>query len=406
MVASASTNTTHSVAQDAPDERFAANDVRLSPRGWLLAGALTLLALWLIPLGWQIIEPLGLDADYRVPFRLGNDYWNYERTSREVCHGDEVLLVGDSVFWGHYVDTDETLSHYLNEASQGDNFANLGVDGIHPVALAGLVRHYGGAIRNKRVIVNCNLLWMSSPRHDLSSDKETPFNHPALVPQFAIENLSRNHREGLPRADTTSIGDGFRIGSKIPCYRADLSERLGIVVARRFKFLGWADHIRIAYFNNDDLATWTLEHPHENPLSQVTLSLPSPDEPPSPEPDARPWDEKQLRRVTPEWVPLEESLQWQFFRQTIEVLQDRGNQVFVMVGPLNEHMLTEEGLAEYNEQKQAVAAWHQQQGIPHAVPAALPSEAYADLSHPTAEGYRLLAERLTAAPTFREFTAN
>ncbi len=371
-------NTPHSVAEDMPDERFAANDVRLSPRGWLLAGALTACAFWLIPLGWQTIEPLGLDADHRIPFRLGNDYWNFERTSRVVCRGDEAILVGDSVLWGHYVDTDATLSHYLNEASES-GFANLGVDGIHPVALAGLVRHYGGAIRNKRVIVNCNLLWMSSPRHDLSSDKETPFNHPALVPQIA---------------------------AKIPCYRAGLSERLGIVVARRFKFLGWADHVRIAYFNNDDLATWTLEHPHENPLRHVTLSLPSPNEPPSPEPDARPWDEKQLRRVTPEWVPLEESLQWQFFQQTIEVLQERGNRVFVMVGPLNEHMLTEEGLAEYNERKQAVAAWHQQQGILCTVPDVLPSETYADLSHPTAEGYRLLAERLTAEPAFREFTAN
>jgi hypothetical protein len=373
-----SDNTTPTIA-DGLDDRFAANDVRLSPRGWLVAGALTVCTFWLIPLTWQRIEPLRTNADYRVPFRLGKDYWNYDRTSRELCGDDDMLLVGDSVLWGHYVDSHRTLSHYLNEASEGQGFTNLGVDGIHPVALAGLVEHYGGAIRSKRVIVNCNLLWMSSPRHDLSSHKEAPFNHPALVPQFELQ---------------------------IPCYRASLSERLGTVVARHFMFLGWADHLRIAYFDSDDLATWTVEHPYDNPLSQVTFTLPSPDEPPSPEPDVRPWDEKGLRLVNPEWVPLDDSLQWQFFRRTVKLLQERGNRVFVMIGPLNEHMLTQQGLEGYIERKLAVAAWHEQQGILHTVPNALPSQTYADLSHPTAEGYSLLAEQLLTDEAFKAFLTN
>jgi hypothetical protein len=363
-------------ATDRIDDRFAANDVRLSPHGWLTAVALTAAAFWLIPLVWQRMEPLDVGADYRVPYRLGNDYWNFERACRQVCRGDETLLIGDSVLWGHYVDSDATLSHYLNGESAKGRFANLGIDGIHPVALSGLIEQYAGAIRNKRVIVNCNLLWISSPRHDLSSDKESPLNHPALAPQFAL---------------------------RIPCYRASISDRLGIVVARHFSFLRWADHMRIAYFDSDDLATWTQEHPYENPLSQVTLKLPSPDEPPSPQPDARPWDEKGLRPIDPEWVPLEASLQWRFFRRTVELLKDRGNRVFVIIGPLNEHMLTPKGLTAYTERKLAVAAWHSQQGIPHAVPAVLPSAAYADLSHPTAEGNALLAKQLMTREAFREF---
>ncbi len=80
----------------------------------------------------------------------------------------------------------------------------------------------------------------------------------------------------------------------------------------------------MTYFDSDDLPTWTLEHPYENPLSQVTLTLPSPDEPPSPAPDARPWKEKNLRPVNPEWVPLETSLQWRFFRRTVELLTRAG----------------------------------------------------------------------------------
>ncbi len=335
-----------------------------------------MLAFWLIPLGWTRIEPLDVNEDHRIPYRLGNDYWNYRRTSREVCRGEATLLVGDSVLWGHYVDSQQTLSHYLNVRLDDHEFANLGVDGIHPVALAGLVNYYADAIRDRRVIVNCNLLWLSSPRHDLSSDKETPFNHPALVPQF---------------------------GADIPCYRATFSERISTIVPRYFRFLGWADHVRIAYYGSDDLATWTLEHPYDNPLGPVTLALPSPDEPPSPLPDARPWDAKGLRQVTPDWVPLDKSLQWRFFQQTIQRLRQRGNRVFVIVGPLNEYMLTEQGLATYNERKLAVAAWHEQQGIPCLVPDALPSQTCADLSHPTAEGYALLAQRLAEEESFRRF---
>ena len=42
-------------AEGGVDDRFAANDVRLSLGGWLIAGTLTLGAFWLIPLAWQRI---------------------------------------------------------------------------------------------------------------------------------------------------------------------------------------------------------------------------------------------------------------------------------------------------------------------------------------------------------------
>jgi len=375
MQATATTRETERAAIRPVDDRFAANDVRLSPCGWLVAAVVTLAAFWIIPLVWQSLEPLEMGVDYRIPYRLGNDYWQFERTCRQACRGDATILIGDSVMWGHYVGTHQTLSHCLNESSPDRTYANLGVDGIHPVALYGLVTHYARAIRNKRVIVNCNLLWISSPQHDLSSGKEARFNHPALVPQFAC---------------------------RIPSYRATASERLGIVVARHFTFLQWADHVRMTYFDSEGLADWTLEHPYDNPLSRITLELPSPDEPPSPVPDARPWTEKHMRQITPEWVPLEDSLQWRFFCRTIDLLRKRGNRVFVIIGPLNEHMLTQRGLAGYTERQVAVAAWCAQQGIPHAVAGALPSAAYADLSHPTAEGYALLAKQLMSEETFRD----
>ena len=218
----------------APSVRFAANDVRLSPRQWLVAALLIVFFFWLIPQLWMLAKPLTISADYRLPYRLGNDYWSYQQTARQTCASDATLLVGDSVLWGHYVDCDGTLSYHLDQQAEDHRFANLAVDGIHPVALSGLVKYFGSAIHDKRVIINCNLLWISSPRHDLSSDKEAAFNHPTLVPQFVPQ---------------------------IPCYRASVSDRLGIAIGRRVGILNWADHLRIAYYDNDDLPTWTLESP-------------------------------------------------------------------------------------------------------------------------------------------------
>ncbi len=358
------------------DDSRAAAEMRLAPRQCCVALAIVAVLFYVIPQAWERIEPLPVGAGYRIPYRLGNDYWQYERICRAAAGGDQTLLIGDSVIWGHYVSTRGTLSHYLNEQAGGERFVNLGVDGVHPAALAGLVEHYGGAIRGRRVIVNCNLLWISSPRHDLSTDKESTFNHPTLVPQFS---------------------------PWISCYRASLSQRVGAVVGRRLPLLGWADHLRIAYFDSEDLATWTLERPYANPLSALTAALPSPDEPPSPPPDARPWSTKGITPFAPDWVPLDESVQWQFFQRTVQLLRDRGNQVFVLVGPFNEHMLTDTGLRGYAERKAQVARWLTEQGIPHYVPPPLASDLYADASHPTAAGYAALARSLAGQSAFQDY---
>jgi len=365
-----------SAAPLGPDESRATAETRLSPRQCAAALLIVAALFYLIPKAWERLEPLPMGPRYRIPYRLGNDYWQYARACRAAVGGEQTLLLGDSVIWGHYVSPDETLSHSLNEQAGGDRFRNLGIDGIHPVALAGLVEYYAAAIRGRHVVLNCNLLWTSSPRHDLSATKEFAFNHPNLVPQFQ---------------------------PWIGCYKASLSQRVGAAVGRRLPFLSWADHVRIAYFDSTDLATWTFEHPYENPLAAFRAGLPAPDEPPSPPPDARSWSEKGLRSFTPEWVSPDDSLQWRFFRDTVQRLSERGNRVFVLVGPFNEHMLTEAGLRGYEELKQAVDQWLTEQGIPHYVPPALDSRLYADASHPVAEGYAELARGLLAQNAFAEF---
>src|SRR5207249_210887 len=130
----------------------------------------------------------------------------------------DTLVIGDSVVWGEYVDRGHTLSHYLNEAAGQERFANLGLDGAHPTALAGLVEFHARGVKGKNVILHCDPLWLSSPRADLQV-KEARLNHPKLVPQFV---------------------------PAIPCYpltKDNFSERVGIAVEQRVAFQSWTSHL-------------------------------------------------------------------------------------------------------------------------------------------------------------------
>ncbi|NQT16978.1 MAG: hypothetical protein HQ582_29745 [Planctomycetes bacterium] len=372
-------------AASSPDRAevpFGANAVRLSPGEWVVALGLTCALMYLIPVVWERIEPFQPGPDYRLPYRLSSDYWMAARFFGRASSADRTLVVGDSAVWGHYVGKGETLSHYLNGLAGEDRFANLGIDGMDPTALSGLIEYCGEDVSARSVVLNCNLLWMSSERRDLKSKKERPFSHPRLIPQFS------------PR---------------IPSYRESVLGKVGIVLGRELPFIGWTNHLQVAYFEDPDLDsqardlfTWTIEHPYANP---ITLRLPSPDEPPSPEPVAVPWTESRdfNRRDDFRWVELETSFQWGRFTRTIDTLRRRGNRVFVFVGPYNEHKLTDESLEIYQARKREAEAWFQEYDIPYAIPPALASEQYADASHPLDEGYRTLAEWLWENEAFVEF---
>jgi hypothetical protein len=66
----------------------------------------------------------------------------------------------------------------------------------------------------------------------------------------------------------------------------------------------------------------------------------------------------------------------------------------VLLGPFNEHMLTDEGKQTYSELRSGVISWLAGRGIACCVPTTLPSEMYADASHPLAEGYAVPANQL------------
>lgn len=360
-----------------PDVPFSSNAVRLSPRQWMLVCLFLGVICGSAPKIWQPFEPLAPEADYRIPYQLSNDYWIASRVCERSHQPGKIPIIGDSVVWGHYVAADETLSHFLNEYQDGDRFTNLGIDGIHPAALLGLIRYYGRAVTGQRVILHCNLLWMSSQRHDLQTDKEFAFNHPQLVPQL------------YPR---------------IPCYKAGISERLGIVVTRGTGIFAWSTHLQIAYFDSTTLPLWSMDHPYENPLERVTFRLPSPGAPPPNAIDAQPWKDAGISVFDPHWVDMKTSFQWACFLKTVDLLQRRGNHVFVVVGPFNEHMLTEASRGEYRERLAVVENQLTRAGIPHVIAPLLPSSYYADASHPLKEGYALLAERLVKNSSFNQFT--
>ena len=94
------------------------------------------------------------------------------------------------------------------------------------------------------------------------------------------------------------------------------------------------------------------------------------------------------------WVDLAGSLQWKSFQRTVDILEKRGNSVFVVVGPFNEHLLTDASRVKYSELKRGIEDWLKERKIPYFVPEALPSEQYGDASHPLSAGYALLAKQL------------
>jgi len=357
-------------ADRAADDRtgavaFGSNAVRLSGREWLVAIVLIVASGVLLPRFWERHDGLKAVPDDRIPYELGNDYWFYGRYARLATKSHPAVVVGDSVVWGAYVEKNQTLSHYLNERFGQDRYANVGLDGSHPMALEGLLASYGGAIRDRDVILHCNPLWMTSDKHDLQTDKEFTFNHPRLVPQFR---------------------------PKILCYTAPLNERLGVVVERNVPLFGWANHLRLVGLEQKGLATWTMEHPYACPIRAMGKPLPSTDKGAGHE--AKPWTARGIDKSDFAWVEPDRSLQWAAFKRCIELLQGRGNRVFVVVGPFNEHLLTGKSVETYARIKKDMGAWLTAHNIPHLIPSALPSEQYADASHPLSEGYAAMARQV------------
>lgn len=365
---------TQSKAQSDPSGVAFSNAIRLTGRQWLFVGLFAALLVVFASPFWKQVEEFPLEVDYRIPHDLSNDYWLFERYAGLACAHYETVLLGDSVIWGEYVTRRQTLSHYLNELEGREACANLGLDGAHPLALCGLIEHYGNSIVGKNVIVQCNPLWLTTDRTDLQDEQAAEFNHPRLVSQFS------------PR---------------IPSYLEAISPKLGIVVEQHLPLSSWAMHLQQAYYDRTDFPSWTLEHPYDNPLRPLARGLPPSDD--TTGHISQPWFKRGIAAQDYPWIKLESSLQWHAFRRAVLLLRQRNNQVFVLVGPFNEHLLSPESRRRYQGVKATIAAWLEAEQIAHALPPPLLSAQYGDASHPLAPGYARLARRLLDESSFRPF---
>jgi hypothetical protein len=349
------------------------NSIRLSGWQWLAVVLFAIVIILLAPRLWQLAEEFPFEDDYRIPFDLKEDYWLYERFAGLAVEQSDALVIGDSVVWGVFVKRDETLSFYLSERT-GKKVSNLGLIGAHPLALSGLVRHYAGSVRDKPVLLQCNPLWLTSKAQDLQ-DKDEPRDlfHERLLPQF---------------------------WPAIPRNQAEISDRLGIVAEQHSTFRGWTRHLQQAYYDQKDIPSWTLKHPYENPLAPLGNDLPGSDNTLRQQPI--PWFKRDKTLQDFDWIDLDTSLQWQAFQRTVDILQKRGNRVFVLVGPFNEHMLTPASRERYQKVKVTISAWLKANDVPHLIPDALPSALYGDASHPLAAGYEKLARQVAEVSAYRK----
>ena len=354
-----------------PDKDPESHAEKLSGGEWLIClGAMALLALAL-PRLWEGAESWTWGPDSRLPQSLSEDYRLFSRACEMAARDKKTALLGDSVIWGEYVEAKETLAQDLNILMGENRFANLGLDGAHPAALAGLFHVHGSALRGLKVLLHLDPLWMSSPQRDLGAEETQTFNHPRLVPQF------------WPR---------------IPCYREVVSRKIGIVMERSSALSGWVRHIQLSCFDKMDIPAWSLDHPYENPLGRLK-ALGNLDTATS-EKETLPWTQRGIEVQNFPWLDLDSSIQWSFFRGALEELLARGNCVFVLLGPFNESMLTAQSLERYRKVKTGMEGWLKKKGLPFLSPPALESSLYADASHPLAEGYARIAKSLAEQPFF------
>ena len=375
-------------ASPAPMPPFGVNEMRLGPREWLWTIAIVLICAVVIPRAWKVFESFSPGPDYRIPYALSKDYWLWQRRLELANRPDQIVVLGDSVVWGEYVRPDGTLTHFLNQrVGTPDHFVNAGVNGLFPLALEGLVSDYGQSLHHRKVIVHCNMLWLTSPKADLSTDREENFNHSRLVPQLSM---------------------------RIPCYRADANERLSAVIEPHMGLFEWVNHLQSAYYNQKSIPMWTLAddgrdppgYPNawRNPLAPLTSGIPG--EPASDpargptSPRHKPWNLPSTETAHFEWVDLNSSLQWKGFERLIALLRERNNDVLVLLGPFNEHMVAPDQRPAYIQLRDQIYKELNNANVFAIMPEALSSNLYADASHPLTDGYAALADTIYRDETF------
>lgn len=346
---------------------YSSNAIRLTMKE-IIAGIVIFAAFVfiLLPLCWQQFEKFEFEKDFRLAEKYRDDYWVYQKWANEAAKKYPVIFLGDSVVWGMYVNNENTLPAKLNKLAGKEAVANLAIDGLHSVAMEGLLENYAKSIKDKTVILHYNPLWMNSRDYDLSSEKPMRIHHPRLIPQFIDKPQS---------------------------YDEDLTARMDAVKEKNFAFFSLLNHIRLAFFDNEDFREWMVENPYANPLKELgkKLEITEKDKTANSNDD---WSKKGITPQNWDWIPLEKSRQWKAFTQIIDILKSNNNKVLVMAGPINPYILTPESLSKYRKLQSDIKNFLDKKNIACYIVPDMPSETYADASHPLEKGYQIIADKL------------
>ncbi|MDD2479140.1 MAG: hypothetical protein PHS31_04540 [Victivallaceae bacterium] len=358
---------------------FSSNAVRLSNKELVVTAIfIIIVVLFLAPYIWFKMEKIDTSGQFRLASKHRANYWLYRHWVADATKNHPVIFLGDSVVWGMYVNNDNTIPAKINQALGKKTVANLAIDGLHSIATKGLLENYASAIRDKKVIVHYNPLWMQSKITDLSHiavindeedrdmDRAPQINHPRLIPQFSQE--------------ITAYNEGF-------------SEKAGVLRERYIPFFALLNHIRLSFFNNDDFKQWIIDHPNENPLTKIALTIDACERDKNKNYD-RDWETSGMTKQNWPWLEPEESLQWKAFQQIVQLLKKRNNEICIMIGPINPYMLTAESLKRYRALQQEICAWLKSQNVEYVLVKDMPPKMYADASHPLADGYDLIVKQL------------
>lgn len=345
-----------------PAPEFERAALELSLREWLLVALLVTLLLAVAPhIPFRGRAPV-VERDYRIPYALSTRYDLYRRYTTLAAAQFPTLLLGDSVVWGQCARRHDTLAHHLNELVKQPRFANAGLDGMHPVALAELLEYHAPAISNTRVILQFDPLWLMQEGPSSPHTRDVLYNRPNLIPRLAA------HFTG-PFKEAASLSWSH--------------------VMKNSPLKDWGE--RLADTRVDFLA-WSLDHPYESPLQAISSALP-PSEDSHPQ-RLIPWDQIPSAMVVTRFDPLSDDLQWNAFLRIIALLQSRGNEILVLLGPMNEHMMAPQTLEPYLRLKTGMADQLRAKGVRFFAPSVLPSLHYADICHPLGAGYAELAREL------------
>ena len=319
--------------------------------------AVCILILIVLPVILHNTFKVSLKEDFRLPYANRDNYYLYARCAGFETGRSKYIFLGDSAIWGMYASNQGTLPEQVNKLLGKKYCGNLAIDGLHPVAMKTLMESFGQSIRGKKVLLYFNPLWVNSTKYDLSGTEPYTVNHPELVPQFG----------------------------GIKSYDAKFDKKVSILLDRYVPFYSIKRHWQNCFYSNSDFKSLLIKNDFCSIADPVkTIICPE-------EKDHKGSTENYLSKGIPlqhwEWVDLKDSRQFAALIAAAKLLQERGNQVQVMIGTINPGLLDESTQKGLSALRKEAANLLKENSIPSIMLPEIDAKLYADASHPLESGY-------------------